>query len=430
MGQEYLDSLDVANQTCQLCGVEQIASVTEDSRNNKEISFAYGKARRAELRRNTWVFSIRKAVLRPIDNATMILSPAPWSATTTYVFGAIVSDGNKQLWLSLQKQNLNNVPGGNDNAWTAYFGPRSIEPWDTTDTTTYWAGELVYMAGSVPGSYTIFQSLISNNADTPNVATAWSATTTYDDTSIVSYSGSQWLSLIPLNLNNAPASGPAFWLAATTYATGNTVTGSDFYQYTSVGNGNLGNDPTLDNGTNWTKTTTITFWEAAPTSAVSSMNWLPIAATMTKDAVNYPLGSGPASQMATRNAYMLPSGFLNYAPQDPKAGSMSFLGAPSGMQYSQWNVEGDYIVSEIDSKPMVLRFVADITRVKDMEDMFCRGLAATIATAVCEILTQSDAKLQSIAREYKLWMGEARAVNMIEMGPVEPPEDDYITCRM
>jgi hypothetical protein len=65
-----------------------------------------------------------------------------------------------------------------------------------------------------------------------------------------------------------------------------------------------------------------------------------------------------------------------------------------------------------------------------MDDMFCEGLGARIGLAVCEPLTQSTAKTNTIAQEYQKFMSEARAVNGIETGAVEPPLDDYIACRM
>ena len=428
----FLDSLDIANKVCQHCGVTQIASPTEDSKNCQEITFAYDKDRRAELQRNTWTFAVRNVALRPVDVDTMELAPAAYSASVTYLPGAIVADANRQLWYSRRKDNLNNSPGGNNDAWDMYFGPLTIYPYDST--TTYWAGELVYVAGSYPGSFNIFMSLINANADSPSTATAWSATTTYHSDMIVSYAGSNYKSTAEVNLNITPFDGSIYlpFDIGATYASGNEVTGSDNQLYTSVENGNIGHDPTTDASVHWTATGQTNAWtKVAATVTTSSANWQPITADMHNLTFQYPIGSGPASQMGTRNVYRLPAGFLKVAPQDPKAGSMSFLGAPSGLQYSQWNYAGNFIVSGgSDLSPIIFRFVADVTKVTDMHDMFCEGLAARIATSVCESLTQSTAKLQNIASAYKLFMGEARTVNAIEAGPVEPPEDDYITCRL
>jgi hypothetical protein len=80
--------------------------------------------------------------------------------------------------------------------------------------------------------------------------------------------------------------------------------------------------------------------------------------------------------------------------------------------------------------PILLRFVADVTLVDTMDPMFCEGLACSLAIAVCERITQSTEKWNKCTAEYRRIMGEARIVNGIETGPVQPPQDDYITARM
>ena len=164
--------------------------------------------------------------------------------------------------------------------------------------------------------------------------------------------------------------------------------------------------------------------------ALNSSTWIAQPGiTLKIPNIIYPIGSGPAYEIDTRNVFFLPYNYLRAAPQDPKAGSSNFLGAPSGLMYEDWNFEGNYIVSR-DTGPILFRFTADITKVSDMDDMFCGGLALTIALAIAPSLTQSDAKMGELASEYKLRMGEARTVNAIEEGAIEPPEDDWIACRL
>ena len=145
--------------------------------------------------------------------------------------------------------------------------------------------------------------------------------------------------------------------------------------------------------------------------------------------MNYPIGSGPQSQTETLNVYMLPNGFLREAPQDPKAGLYSFLGAPAYNTQNDWLLEGDFLLSQC-ATPIIFRFIADVVNVREMDDLFCEGFACRIAVETCETITNSNAKQQTCNNSYKLFMGEARTVNAIETGPVEPPEDDYITCRL
>ena len=122
----FIDSLDIGNRACQLLGVRAIASVDEISKNNREISNAYDKMRRIEMRRNVWRFAVRKAVLRAVDTTTMIVLPSDYDASATYLPGAIVADTNGALWISIAPENVNNTPGGNnDNTWADHIGLRS-----------------------------------------------------------------------------------------------------------------------------------------------------------------------------------------------------------------------------------------------------------------------------------------------------------------
>jgi len=421
----FLDSLDIANRAIQHTGGTHIAAVTEDSKNNFETAFAYDKVRRAELRRNVWRFSIRKAVLRPVDTSTMLIVPAAYDATKTYLPGAIVTDTNGQLWTSNEPDNINNTPGDTD-IWDMYFGPLTVSLYSST--TSYSSGELVYKPGTVAGSYAVYLSLQNGNSDVPSTATAYDSTVTYGRNQVVSSGGSQWRSLIEVNLGITPADGPLAFDIGATYAAAATVTGSDHFIYSSVGSGNIGHDPVTDGGVHWTNTNVANAWSRTPTIAVSSIKWRVLDATIKAIPIIYPIGSGPSSEGTTRNAFRLPSGFLREAGQSPKAGSNSRMGAPSGLAYNDWEFEGNFIVSQ-QTDPIIFRFVADVTKVSAFDDMFCEGLACRIATAICEPLTQSGSKLQTIASAYKLFMGEARTVNAIEVGSEELPVDDYIACR-
>lgn len=421
----FIDSLDIANRACDHCGVSHIRSADEDSKNNNVIASVYDKLREAELKRNNWKFSIKRAVLRPIDTTTMRLDPHPYDASVTYQPGSVVRDADDVLWYSTLPNNLGNPPGSST-AWDQYFGPLTVGPYDPT--TGYFAGELVYKPAGNPGGYVVFMALAPNSGVDPAVADAWSSTTTYYASQAVSYSGSQWYSLIDLNLGITPADAPLAYDPQANYSTGNQVTAVDGYIYTSAVNSNIGFDPVTDGGTHWTPTNLPAAWSRVPAIYPSSTTWLPLYAGLSALNIFYPIGSGPASQAANRNVFVMPSGFLKRAPQDPKAGSTSYLGAPSGLPYNDWVFEGNYLVSR-DAYPIAFRFTSDVKDVRKMDAMFCEGLAARIGMDVAEILTQSTSKVGAIAQKYKVYMGEARAANAVEVGAEEPPEDDYITCR-
>lgn len=468
----FLNPVDIANRACQHVGVQRIADFTEDTVQASECSFVYDKVRRAELRRNTWRFAVKRAAMRAISTGTMLLNPALWSSVTTYAYGAIVADSNGFVWQSVAQDNLNNAPGGST-AWEGYFGPMTAQPYDTTGTTGYFSGELVYETPG-DGTYTTYLSLTSNNAQDPRAPSEWIATVQYSKDQVVQYYA-LWLvgttyaagdtirygtlvyvSLAAGNVGNIPSSSPAKWVAVpatlapayydatvaytvgqfVTYAglnyvcilasTGNLPTNVTYFApqgvgtyYTSAVDFNLNNNPA----------TSPTLWTSGTLFGKANITWLTVAVSLVDLALIYPVGAGPADQVATRNVYRLPANFLRRAPQDPKAGSASYIGAPSNLQYDDWNLEGQYLVSR-ESFPIVLRFVADVTDVRSFDDMYCEGLGARIALEICERVTQSTNKLGAIAAAYNKFMTDARVVNGIETGATEPPLDDYLACRV
>jgi len=441
----FLSPTDIGSRAAEHCGQTRLDPTLGfadlSSKAASEIGFVYDKVRRAELQRNTWTFAIRRAALRPVNTNstngtnTMLLQPALWVASTTYFLGSVVSDENGTVWQSNIPNNLGNRPLVSA-VWDEYFGPLTVSPWDTTGGTVYYAGELVYTATG-DGTNRVYLSQTEGNTDSPSAATAWSATATYYMNQVVTRSSVAYMSLIDLNINQDPASAPALWSSGTTYATGNNVGASDGVIYQSVGNGNVGHDPTLDvMHTYWTNTGKLNPWTTVFTGGTGSVNWLqlggaefPMGVTITPLYIRYPLGTGPSSQATTRNIFYQPAGFLRRAPQDPKAGSQSWLGAPSGIAYDDWLFEGKFIVSR-QFNVILLRFVADTVDVTTFDDMFCEGLGARLGLEICEPLTQSGAKKQQIAQEYSRFMGEARTTNAIEQGPVEPPMDDWVSCRL
>ncbi len=65
-------------------------------------------------------------------------------------------------------------------------------------------------------------------------------------------------------------SGPPAWASGTTYSNGAIVAGSDNNIYQSVIGGNIGNNPTTDNGTNWVITGQTVIWVWGYITAVNS----------------------------------------------------------------------------------------------------------------------------------------------------------------
>ncbi len=439
----FLTPVDIANRALQHCGVELMSltdGFAEESDRAAQTGFVYDKLRRAELRRNTWRFAIKYAVIRPmvrpgdVDASsnplkpTMLMSPTLWASTTTYFIGSVVMDEMGYFWVSTAPDNLNNQPS-TSTYWDSYYGAVAVQPYDTTGQTVYFAGDVVYVTTG-DGVFTTYLSRQNNNSSVPGTVDAFSSTAVYMKDSLVSSSSVTYQSLFDVNIGNTPsaANAPSIWDATTTYAAAALVRGSDGYVYTSTSAGNYGNDPITD-GVNWTLGILAAWAVGSDITRTSSADeWMVLGVVLAQPPLNGPVGVGPNVSGHQRTVYRLPANFLRLAPQDPKAGSSSFLGAPSASAYLDWDLAGQYLVTR-SITPIVLRFVADVTNVREMDDMFCEGLGARIGHAVAPKLTQSVSKQTDIAKSYDVFMSEARLVNGIETGPTEPPEDDYISCR-
>lgn len=422
---EFRDSLDIANFGLQILGEPRIQATDEDSKANSELAFAYGKVRQAELRRNVWRFSVRRTALRPMTETTRLLAPRAWNSATLYLPGSIVADANGGLWVSGLAENLNNEPGVSE-AWDQYFGPMTADLHDAD--LTYFAGELVYTIVGT-GGFVVWCSLQNSNTDVPGTALAWDTATTYGLNDVVSYGGYQWRSLITLNAGTTPAVAPNDWDEAVTYSAAQTVTASDGYIYSSVGGSNVGHDPAEDSaGTYWTNTGVPAAWSKTPTIYSSSPKWRALYANLTNISLTWPIGTGPASQTGTANLYRLPANWLRDAPQDPKAGSWTYVGGPGGIAYDDREKEDEYFVSS-EGGPIILRFAADVTVVPKMDPLFCRALACALALQSAEPITQQEGKYRKAGQFYSTFMGEARTINAIEVGSEEPAEDEYIQVR-
>lgn len=428
--------VDIANRALQHVGAKRISTsdFSELSKNCSETSFVYDKLREAELMDRYWKFAIKRATLRARDGNMMLLSPGLWASGTTYFVGSIVQDSTGNFWRSNSPNNLGQQPTVSP-TWEPYCGPMGIPLYDVTGGTAYGSGEIVY---TTPGDGTnrVYLSLIDGNSAVPATASAWDGTVTYYKNQVVARNSVAYMSRIDLNLNQDPATVyAAEWAATTTYASGAKVTGADGVIYQSSSSGNVGNDPTTDGGTHWTNTGVLSPWDTTFIGGAGSVNWLEVGGTefpggvtlQTLD-VAYPIGAGPLPQSATRNVFVLPASYMRLAPQNPKPG-IGWLGGPTGVVYNDWLIEGAFLITD-DTGPLVLRFVANITDVARMHPMFCEGLAAKIGIEVCEPLTQSTAKQEWIAKKYEEYMGRAKIVDGVEEDFDDPPDDDYVTCRM
>lgn len=364
--------VDIANRALQKCGATRITSLSGVSKEAKEVNACYNMLREAELERACWRFSIRRVVLRAVGTAL-----PDWDAAVTYAVGSLVTYNNVN-YISIHITNLNQNPVTATTYWTVFIG-------NTSQKVTFqdWAVGTAYAAGRIitASDNLLYLSLVAGNiGNDPTTDT-----------------GANWRQYVGSIVASAYDSG-------TTYYVGEVVFSTAQVAYYSTQNGNA-NAPST--GIGWATLTGVTL--------------APIV-------IEWPAGTGPSTDLQSRNIFVLPYGYLRPAPQNPHAGDTSILGYPSNAVRTDWLLEGNYLISS-DPSPIVFRFGANIAQVSLMTNQYCEGLATRIGYEVCEILTQSNVKLQQLGGQYKAWMGDARTLNGIETGPTQPPLDDYIACR-
>ncbi len=457
----FASPLDIANRALDHLGVpEPLVNFTDTTRVEPAVlGRIYHRVRRAELRRNVWRFAIRRAWLQAISATTMQLVPKPWIATKVYPPGAVVTFadplGHVQTWVSLEVANLGVQPGDTAGIWVPFFGSPYIQqflgvvnPPNGVFTPSYNVGDIAYMP-LAPGKNVPYYSLISGNLDVPNVPDTWTPYVDpvvngqvyvpnltpegtvigqYNRGQVVIWKGFFYLSLLDINQNNQPDDSPIPFNLFTTYDAGGLVAGSDGQTYRSFAGSNLGNDPTTTSG-HWENLQQPVPWTPAYQGGVGSNLWQTLSATLDAPHIIWPIGSGPAEVAFTKNVFPLPTNFLRRAPQDPKAGTLNYLGGPAGLQPDDYELEGKFLTSRMPTN-IPLRFVADMVDVTQMDDMFCEGLACRLAIEAAPTVTGSDAKLKTIGAAYAHFMTEARLVNGIETDWTVPPEDLLILVRM
>lgn len=330
----------------------------------------------------------------------VVVYPA-WAIGTTYAKGNAVIDSNGALWVSIQSGNVGHTPSANPLWWAAYPAPAAFPNGGSPN----YSGFSNAPTGGGPPALTGASTATSG-------ITEWSQTTSYTGGTIVDYKAIQYVAVgSAVNLNEAPPSNSSFWAPI-----------ANGVAYQSLVDLNM-NQPPASSPSAWTTSLTET--------ATSGPQWLALPNTyLTLPPVKiYPLGAGPLEQSATRNVFQLPANYLREAPQDPKAGSTSYLGAPTGRMYDDWEFQGNFIVSRW-AFPMVFRFVADTTNVASFDPMFCEGLGARVGFETCFRLTQSREGEKVCMQVYNDHMTQARLINGIETGSTEPAEDDFITARL
>ena len=399
----FANPTDIVNYAIQLCGRHRVGSIDFDpSSESVEATAAYDLMREGELTRNLWVFATRREILRPTTIDSVIWTPATWSSGSNYSAGKVVAYApthgpykGKTLYWDLQKVKAaaTTVPDL-DTDYHFYQGPTTINLYDSAE--TYEAGELVLMPPDYAGG------------------------TTYSTNDVVNSSGTFYVSLQDSNTGNA-VSDTDYWIAWTSTGRANssygvTAAGSPlpltyptgYAIYRSLYNANVDNP---DDGT---------------------ANWLSVAGTVSPVSIPWPVGAGANDYRSQQYAYALPNGFLRRAPQNPRGGQSSYLGAHSGVAPDDYVLENGYLVTS-GSGGLMLRFVANVIDVPLMHSLFCECLAARIASSLANTLLEPSRDRSLMMRRidlvYARALRAAQGVNAVEVGPISPVENRYVLVR-
>jgi hypothetical protein len=95
---------------------------------------------------------------------------------------------------------------------------------------------------------------------------------------------------------------------------------------------------------------------------------------------------------------------------------------------SDWIIEGRMILSDW-AAPLSIRYIKQITDPNAMDALFQEAWSNRMAFDICEVITGSNTKKESLRESFKDIMAEARRTGGLELLPVEARETDWISRR-
>lgn len=126
----------------------------------------------------------------------------------------------------------------------------------------------------------------------------------------------------------------------------------------------------------------------------------------------------PAPTWGRANAFQVPSDFIRLTHQYPEDNSLTI----------DHEIEGQTIVTD-DGAPLYIRYIYKVTDPNVMDPLFREALAAFMALEMCEEITNSNTKKESLDKGFKDAIATARKANAFEGPAARPPQDDWIDAR-
>lgn len=118
------------------------------------------------------------------------------------------------------------------------------------------------------------------------------------------------------------------------------------------------------------------------------------------------------------HAYSLPSDFIRLSPDF----------AEDNLNSKDWQIQNGKIYTD-DSSPLYIRYVKRVTDPNEMTSLFREAISAKMAMEMCEELSQSNAKKESLKADYDMVIRRAKKSNAFQNVSQTPPDDEWITAR-
>lgn len=94
-----------------------------------------------------------------------------------------------------------------------------------------------------------------------------------------------------------------------------------------------------------------------------------------------------------------------------------------------WVLEGRKILTNNGDGVLNLRYISDVTDVTQWDAAFYDMVAVAMSIDMCEALTNSTRKKESLDREYREAVIEAKSANAFEQMSADPPDDTFVLAH-
>lgn len=127
----------------------------------------------------------------------------------------------------------------------------------------------------------------------------------------------------------------------------------------------------------------------------------------------------PAPTWGRENSFSLPEDCLLVLPPYPEDDNI----------YRDWVIENRKILTD-DAAPLYLRYVKKVSDPNEMDVLFREAFATKLAFELCEKITQSNTKKESLRLDYEEIITTAKKQSAIQSVPIKSVDDTWIATRL